>query len=144
MCGRYYRWGDQQKIPGFFEARNDVEGIHLPEWDLDIAPYTKQLVTIQNGNSNDGEPAPMLCGLVPFSNKNIACRRRFLSIDARVESIANSSTYRQPFKRRRYLIPTSEFYEWKRLSTGIKQPGALSSRTEASSRLRDHGIMERS
>jgi len=45
--------------------------------------------------------------------------------NARAETVATSRTYREPFKKRRCLVPASGFYEWKRLEPKNKQPFAF-------------------
>jgi putative SOS response-associated peptidase YedK len=44
------------------------------------------------------------------------------TINARAESIQKSPTWREPFKKRRCLIPASAFYEWKRIDPKTKRP----------------------
>jgi len=64
-------------------------------------------------------------GLVPFFTKSIADLKGLSTINARGETVATSRTYREPFKRRRCLIPASGFYEWKRIDPKNKQPYAF-------------------
>ena len=47
------------------------------------------------------------------------------TINARAETVAKSPTYREPFKKRRCLVPASGFYEWKKLDAKNKQPFAF-------------------
>jgi len=46
-------------------------------------------------------------------------------VNARAETISTTATYREPFKKRRCLVPASGFYEWKRLDAKNKQPYAF-------------------
>ena len=56
------------------------------------------------------EPVQIRWGLVPFFSK--AIDRRFLCTNARSETVATTPSYRDPFKRRRCLIPADGYYEW--------------------------------
>jgi putative SOS response-associated peptidase YedK len=67
----------------------------------------------------------MRWGLVPFFTKSLGEIRGFSTINARAETVATSPTYREPFKKRRCLVPASGFYEWRRLDPKTKQPFAF-------------------
>ena len=56
------------------------------------------------------EPVQARWGLVPFFAK--AIDKRFLCTNARSETVATTPSYRDPFKRRRCLIPADGYYEW--------------------------------
>jgi hypothetical protein len=45
--------------------------------------------------------------------------------NARAETIATSNTYREPYKKRRCIIPASGLYEWKKLDAKNRQPIAF-------------------
>jgi len=53
-------------------------------------------------------------GLVPFFAVDLKAFSGFSTINARAENITSSRTYREPFKKRRCLVPASGFYEWRR------------------------------
>lgn len=59
---------------------------------------------------------------MPFFTNPLAEIRGFSTINARAETIATSRTFREPFKKRRCLIPASGFYEWARSN---RQPYAF-------------------
>jgi putative SOS response-associated peptidase YedK len=59
---------------------------------------------------------------IPFFTKQLCDVKGISTINARAESVAKSPTYREPFKKRRCLVPASGFYEWKKLDAKNKQP----------------------
>jgi putative SOS response-associated peptidase YedK len=60
-----------------------------------------------------------------FFSKSLASFKTFSTIDARAEGIETSRTFREPFKKRRCLVPASGFYEWKRIDPKNKQSFAF-------------------
>ena len=65
----------------------------------------------------------MRWGLVPYWSKD--AKIGFSTINARAESIATSSTYREAWKYRRCLVPADWFYEWQQIDAKTKQPYAI-------------------
>lgn len=45
--------------------------------------------------------------------------------NARAESIANMASWREPFKKRRCLVPASAFYEWDKIGNAGGKPFTL-------------------
>ena len=64
-------------------------------------------------------------GLDSFFTKDIKDVKGISTINSRAQTVATSRTYREPFERRRCLVPASGFYEWKRLDPKDKQPFAF-------------------
>jgi putative SOS response-associated peptidase YedK len=112
MCGRYYRKSDKQKIVEHFRVRNDLTSIVLPDADYNVAPTTMQPVIREARDTNARELVLMRWGLIPFFTKALSEVKGISTINARAETIATSGTYREPFKRRRCIIPANGFYEW--------------------------------
>ena len=48
--------------------------------------------------------------LFPYWSKTI--KLQYDTINARADKLESSTTWREPFKRRRCLIPATAFYEW--------------------------------
>ena len=65
----------------------------------------------------------MRWGLVPFWAKDI--KVGFANINAKAEGIENKPAFREAFRQRRCLVPVDNFYEWKKVDGGKKQPYAI-------------------
>ena len=141
MCGRYFRQTEKQKIAEAYRAGKVFEDPLAA--DYNIAPTTFQPVIRLSRDTGEREMALLRWGLVPFFATNLKEFKGLTTFNARAESMATSATWREPFKRRRCLIPADGFYEWmakvvepkpgaavkrptKSQSKGTKQPFAIS------------------
>jgi putative SOS response-associated peptidase YedK len=118
MCGRYIT-KDQRAL------ERELPFLDVKDWpkfeaSYNIAPTQMAPVVIAT-------PAGHVChtmrfGLIPFFAKGVA--GKYSTINARVESIATSASYRGPWQRgQRCLVLASGFYEWHLLPDGkTKQP----------------------
>ncbi|HEY2179769.1 MAG TPA: SOS response-associated peptidase, partial [Caulobacteraceae bacterium] len=50
--------------------------------------------------------------LVPFFHKKSVREWKPMCTNARAETIATTAAYREPFRRRRCLVPATHFFEW--------------------------------
>ena len=116
MCGRYaitMPIDSMRELFGF-EARPNLAERY------NVAP-TQEIPAVRIGYSGQGrELAAFSWGLVPSWAKDPAAANRM--INARGETIAEKSSFRSAFKRRRCLIPANGFYEWKGGVKGPKHP----------------------
>ena len=117
MCGRYGRRADKQYIAEHYSIRKGDFGDDFPEEhpfafapDYNITPDSFQPVVRLNHDTGERELAMMKWGLVPYWSK--APKATFSSINARSDTLQSSAAWREPFKRRRCLIPAEFFYEW--------------------------------
>ena len=137
MCGRYFRQAEKQKIAEDYRANKVFEDPLAA--DYNIAPTTFQPVIRLGRDTGEREMALLRWGLVPFFATNLKEFKGMTTFNARAESVATSATWREPFKRRRCLIPADGFYEWaakagevrvgarpKSQAKGGKQPFAIS------------------
>ena len=124
MCGRYYRKSDKQKIADAFHVAQ-ADDFALPPWDYNVAPSTNQPIIRNNRETGERELVLLRWGLIPFFTKSLANFKTFSTINARAEGIETSRTFREPFKKRRCLVPASGFYEWKIIDPKNKQPFAF-------------------
>ena len=122
MCGRYVRRGDKQKIAEVFRAEPNPAEMPLPGADYNIAPSTFQPIIRESRESGEREMVLARWGLVPFFTKELSDIKGLSTINARAETITKAPTWREPFKKRRCLIPASAFYEWPKEGKPPKQP----------------------
>ena len=114
MCGRYGRRGDKQKIAEHFRAKPNPADLPIPDADYNIAPTTHQPIIRQSRETGEREMILSRWGVVPFFTKDLKDVKGLSTINARAETITKAPTWREPFKKRRCLIPASFFYEWVR------------------------------
>lgn len=58
------------------------------------------------------ELAELRWWLVPFFHKGSVKDWKPMCTNARAESVATTATFREPFRRRRCLVPATHFFEW--------------------------------
>ena len=106
MCGRFTATFTFRDL----KVRFNLQGI-LPELAprYNIAPTQKAAVVVLGEGGNEAEM--MRWGLVPSWAKAVAIGNRM--INARVETLASRSSFKQLIERRRCLIAADGFYEWR-------------------------------
>ena len=105
LCGRLTQ---SSKITKYAE----ILGAALPSFDAkpsyNVAPTQALTICKQNGERS---LAQVRWGLIPHWAKEI--KHGYSTINARAETIASKPAYRDAYKKRRCLIPTDGFYEWR-------------------------------
>jgi putative SOS response-associated peptidase YedK len=115
MCGRYVS-------PSAAAVEREFRRIPA-DWSFgpsfNVAP-TQRVPAIRRGLEG-AEGVLLRWGLVPFfAHGRIGA---YSTINARVESVTTSASYRTPWKRgQRCLLPALGFYEWHVNADGTKQP----------------------
>ena len=109
MCGRYALHANPEVVSLLF-GLSEVPA-YQPRYN--IAPASQVLIIRKN------EAAMVRWGLVPRWSKDPSTGAKLNN--ARAETVAEKSSFRDAYRRRRCLIPASGFYEWK-TETGRKQP----------------------
>lgn len=115
MCGRYVSPDDSAIEREFNLVRT--------EWtfpaSFNIAPSQKVPVIRNVGGTM--QAATLRWGLVPYFAKGIP--GKYTTINARIESMETSASFRGPWQRgQRCIIPSAGFYEWHINTDGSKQP----------------------
>lgn len=118
MCGRFTLKAKPEPIKAEFKAASI-----LPESAgferFNIAP--SQMIAAVLNNESERVVTQLKWGLVPSWAKDPDIGNRM--INARSETITEKPSFRDAFKKRRCIIPTSGFYEWKKSAYGGgKQP----------------------
>jgi putative SOS response-associated peptidase YedK len=62
-----------------------------------------------NRDTGERELVLLRWGMVPFFTKSLSEIKGLSTINARAETITTTRTYREPFKKRRCLVPASGF-----------------------------------
>ena len=112
MCGRFSLIADIRELQGRFEF--DGDGLdHVPRYN--VAP-TQPVLAVMNGYER--QAAYLRWGLIPSWAKSASVGNRM--INARAETVAERTSFRAAFARRRCLVLADGFYEWQRVGTGRK------------------------
>ena len=111
MCGRFTLKTDPETLtetfPGFTTPAPDET--RLP---VTISLPLRQIAVVPNNGENSVEFFQW--GLIPSWAKDPKIGNRM--INARSETLAEKPSFRTPYKRRRCLILSDGFYEWRRLN----------------------------
>jgi putative SOS response-associated peptidase YedK len=115
MCGRYTLSSKGDEVALLFDLQE------IPQLPLryNIAP-TQETAVVRVERPGEPRRLDLLrWGLIPYWAKEASIGNRM--INARAESVAEKPAYRWSFRRKRCLIPTNGFYEWKKEGKA-KQP----------------------
>lgn len=115
MCGRFTLIAEGSQLAlalGLSEPPTQM----APRYN--IAP-TQPVAVVRHDGKKERELTHMHWGLIPSWSKDLSWAGRM--INARSETVAEKPSFRNAFKHRRCLIPTTGFYEWQKTPDG-KQP----------------------
>lgn len=117
MCGRFNVDADPL-------SRLLLELVRLrhPGPDNHNAAPTETIVVLRLDPDGEPELVPMRWWLTPYWAREPGTR--YAMFNARAETVDRSRAFREPFARRRCVVPVSGFYEWARAS----QAGAAGGR----------------
>ena len=114
MCGRFTHRLSWRQIVALYRLTSPQPP---PAWRprFNLAP-TQDALVIRTAAGGEREGAMLRWGLVPFWSKEPDAG--YSTINARAETVATKPAFREPFERRRCIVPASGFYEWR------AEPGA--------------------
>jgi putative SOS response-associated peptidase YedK len=116
MCGRFVQAHRAEEYAHRFEAALLVDEPPGPSWN--VAPTDRvYAVAVHGGERSLGT---FRWGLVPWfaDSPKVGARH----INARAETVATKSVFKDSFARRRCIVPAEGFYEWERMESGGKLP----------------------
>ena len=124
MCGRFVT-PDQAAAERAWHiggrSRSPLADIFTPRYN--VAPQQgnpeRYIPVIRKREDGTAEAVKMQWWLLPFWSKEP--RVKYSTFNARVETVVKAASFREPFKRRRCLIPAAGWFEWQALPSG-KQP----------------------
>ena len=125
MCGRFAT--DQDRLEKLYLA---LIGKPCPgEGSYNVAPTESAWIVRHDGpDSDELEAAEADWWLTPYWSKTRA-RKNYATFNAKSETLHKSSTFREPFRRRRCVLPISGFFEWQKVA-GIRRPYYIQAATD--------------
>jgi putative SOS response-associated peptidase YedK len=105
------------QIAGEFHIKGPLPNFQ-PRWNA--APTDKHPVVLLDGEPKERRLEPLRWGLIPYWAKD--AKIGYSTINATAETVATKPAFKEPFQRRRCLVPADGFYEWQKLGTKEKQP----------------------
>ena len=119
MCGRFVVANAGSELVGVL--RVDVEGDDLPGPSYNVAPTDRAAIVLDSAKTEP--PTRRLeaarWGLVPAWAKDTKIGAR--AFNARSEELEDKPMFRSALEKRRAVVPTSGYYEWKTVD-GVKIP----------------------
>ncbi len=92
---------------------------------FNVAPSTAQPVIVRDHETGNRTLQVMRWGLIPYWTKDDPKKLGVSTINAKAESVMEKQIWKQPFLKRRCLVPADGYYEWKKLDAKKKQPFAF-------------------
>ncbi len=121
MCGRARLSSDVSEIKLAFSIPPQRPTPNIPaNWNA--APTEDLPVVRYDAKAKERSLDVMRWGLVPYWAKDV--KIGYSTINAKAEGIDSRPAFREPFQRRRCLVPFDSFYEWKKLGKE-RQPYAI-------------------
>ena len=105
MCGRYAITLPREAVRQWFQTYGEI-----PNWPpyYNAAP-TNALPVVRQA-SEGREIALMQWGLIPYFSKD--GKTAYSTINARAEGAQTNASFREPFRKRRCIVPASGYFEW--------------------------------
>lgn len=105
MCGRFNVESDPLS-----KLLLELVRLRHPGPDNHNAAPTETIVVLRQGRDGEPELVPMRWWLTPYWAKEPT--GRYAMFNAKAETVDRAPAFREPFRRRRCVVPISGFYEW--------------------------------
>ena len=112
MCGRYYSLFDKQQVAEHFHVRHTADNVGIIAPNYNVAPGDPQPVIRRSRETGERELVMMRWGIVPWFAKSELEFKKLSTINAKADRLTDSKMWREPFAKRRCLVPASGLYEW--------------------------------
>jgi putative SOS response-associated peptidase YedK len=121
MCGRYTHNLTWEQIVNLYRLTLPEEKPERLGPNYNVAPTHVMPIIRPAGNGRELVMAGW--GLIPFWMKpeNLA-KQAYSTINARSDRIRTAASYREPFKKRRCIVPATGWYEWQKIDARTKRP----------------------
>jgi putative SOS response-associated peptidase YedK len=121
MCGRARLSTDVSELKLVFKIPPEQPTPNVAaSWNL--APTDPVPIVRRDSRSGERRLEVMRWGLVPYWAKDL--KIGYSTFNAKAEGIEGRPAFREPFRRRRCLVPFDSFYEWKKRGAE-RQPYAI-------------------
>jgi putative SOS response-associated peptidase YedK len=107
MCGRF----NVSSSP-LSDLLMELVGLTHPGPDNYNTAPTETVTVLRLGEDGEPELAPMRWWLTPYWAKEMSAK--YSMFNAKSETIEKSPAFREPYRKRRCVVPISGFYEWAR------------------------------
>ena len=107
MCGRF----NVTSSP-LSDVLLELVGMPHPGPDNYNAAPTETITVVRLNPEREPELVPMRWWLTPYWSKEMSTK--YSMFNAKSETVAKSRAFREPFAKRRCVVPISGFYEWAR------------------------------
>jgi putative SOS response-associated peptidase YedK len=123
MCGRVIQSSApiSLAILDGMDVRDSRVHNYPPHWNG--APSQELLVIRRNHHTGEVSLDPLRWGLIPHFCEDPKGGRK--PINAKCETVATLTTFRDAYRRRRCILPIDVFFEWKAIKGKAKQPYAI-------------------
>jgi putative SOS response-associated peptidase YedK len=103
---------DKQQVAERFHVRSRRSDVGIIAPNYNIAPDTFQPVIRRSRETGERELVMMRWGIVPWFAKSEGEFKKLSTIVAKSDRLTDSKMWREPFAKRRCLVPASGLYEW--------------------------------